>query len=225
MAQSLSAAEQQQLTQEFLKLLEENRYNPQIMPELEKFVDVQVEHNFFVLESNLALLKLYQFFPEDITGGYIEKIFLKAQMRYPSTDYLLCCCLVPEKLQSQAPLNWIRELSNYLESASFEKFWEEASKHGDLIDTIPGYHVAIRQYIAYLISISYQSLKKETLSKYLHLEGEEFAAFVKTVGWTITADGLVKLPLTEDNQAKGKQQAESFPLDQLGRLLAYIQNP
>ena len=35
------------------------RYNPNNIPKLERFVDVQVDENVYDLEINLTLLKLY----------------------------------------------------------------------------------------------------------------------------------------------------------------------
>jgi translation initiation factor 3 subunit K len=82
------------------KLLTSNRYDANIIPELEKYVKHQIETNSYDLEANLALLKLYQFNPEKTNTSVVSQILIKAMMNLPSSDFLLCMCLVSDKCVS-----------------------------------------------------------------------------------------------------------------------------
>jgi translation initiation factor 3 subunit K len=79
------------------KLVESNRYSPDIIPELEKYVASQVANKTHDTEANLALLKLYQFYPEKNNSQVVANILLKAIMNFPSTDFMLALYLISEK--------------------------------------------------------------------------------------------------------------------------------
>ena len=80
------------------ELLSQQRYNPDILPRLEAFVDAQCSSGTYDLDCNLAVLKLYQFHPEKNNIDTVAKILVKALMQLPATDYLLCTYLIPERV-------------------------------------------------------------------------------------------------------------------------------
>lgn len=51
------------------------------------------------LDTNLALLRLYQFQPHSVKPVVLAKVLLKTLMQLPSHDYKICVHLVPERLQ------------------------------------------------------------------------------------------------------------------------------
>lgn len=75
------------------------RYNPQHLSTLEHYVEVQSEENMYDLEANLAVLKIYQFH-HDYNLEITVKIMLKAITNFPHSDFVLCKCLLNEKLVS-----------------------------------------------------------------------------------------------------------------------------
>lgn len=81
-------------------LIETNQFNVEILPQLENFVQHQVEKQIYHLQANLAVLKFYQFHPEKANKTVIGNILLKALTALPSTDFLLCMYLVPERFVS-----------------------------------------------------------------------------------------------------------------------------
>ena len=84
-------------------LLEKSRYDPEILPQLEEYVNAQCASNTYDLDCNLATLKLYQFHTEKSNPEIIAKILVKALMNLPNTDYLLCMYLVPESVVRRRP--------------------------------------------------------------------------------------------------------------------------
>jgi hypothetical protein len=85
-------------------LLEEKRYDFEILPQLEAYVEDQCKSQSYDLDANLAVLKLYKFHPDKSNEGIVAKVLLKALMNLPHTDYLLCTYLIPESLVSFPPL-------------------------------------------------------------------------------------------------------------------------
>lgn len=79
-------------------LLEEKRYDAAILPQLEEYVHAQCKGGTYDLDCNLAVLKLYQFHPELSKTDIIAKILVKALMKLPATDYLLCTYLIPDSV-------------------------------------------------------------------------------------------------------------------------------
>ena len=79
-------------------LIESNRYNIEILPQLESFVRYQLENQTYHLEANLTVLKFYQFHPEKTQKFVIGQILAKALTNLPHYDFGLCMYLIPEKL-------------------------------------------------------------------------------------------------------------------------------
>lgn len=73
------------------------RYNPENLPTLERYVEIQAKENSYDLEANLAVLKLYQFTPARFNVDITCQILLKALTNLPHTDFILCKCLLNEK--------------------------------------------------------------------------------------------------------------------------------
>jgi translation initiation factor 3 subunit K len=71
-----------------------NRYNPENIKELEKYVQFQIEHKKYNLDANLALLKLYQFNPSLFQTLVTAHVLLKALTNLPHSDFLLCKSLI-----------------------------------------------------------------------------------------------------------------------------------
>ena len=57
-------------------------------------MELQVSENLYDLEANLAILKLYQFFPQLYKAEIACWILLKAIANLPHTDFVLCKCLL-----------------------------------------------------------------------------------------------------------------------------------
>lgn len=74
-----------------------SRYNPDNLPTLERYVEIQSLENAYDLEANLAVLKLYQFNPHMYKIDITCQILLKALTNFPYTDFVLCKCLLTEK--------------------------------------------------------------------------------------------------------------------------------
>lgn len=76
------------------------RYNPDHLATLEKYVEIQSRENAYDLEANLAVLKLYQLNPHRFNVDITCQILLKALTNLPHTDFVLCKCLLSEKIVS-----------------------------------------------------------------------------------------------------------------------------
>lgn len=92
--------QQQQASYTVEQLVAVNPYNPDILPDLENYVNEQVSSQTYSLDTNLCLLRLYQFEPERMSTQIVARILVKALMAMPAPDFSLCLFLIPERVVS-----------------------------------------------------------------------------------------------------------------------------
>merc|ERR1712014_257363 len=102
------------------------RYNPNNIATLENYVQVQVDDNGYDLEANLALLKLYQFNPTELSMEYVCKVLLKSLANLPHSDFLLCKSLLSLETLEDPTVKNIQIMAEMLETCSFKEFWEKS---------------------------------------------------------------------------------------------------
>ena len=136
-------------------LLAKQRYNPDILPQLEAYIKAQAAKNTYDIDCNLAVLKLYQFHPDLTNVEIISKVLLLALMRLPSTDYISCMYLVPERVQEMELIAPITTLGSLLETCSFRQFWKTlAPQRDELIKDVPGFEQAVRDFVCATMRIT-----------------------------------------------------------------------
>lgn len=67
------------LCSEVREALEQDPYNPDIIPLLEDYVSEQIKTKTYDFDSNIALLTLYQFFPTYYNEDVLSKIATKVR--------------------------------------------------------------------------------------------------------------------------------------------------
>merc|ERR1712216_526657 len=106
-------------------MLDEDRYNPEIVPTLENYLKSQVKESTYDLDANLALFKFYQFQPQIAKTDVVQQVLTKALMQLPQSDFNLCLYLLPESILQDEGVKGLQSLANTLESCDFPKFWEQ----------------------------------------------------------------------------------------------------
>lgn len=202
------------LEEEVVGLLQSQRYNAEILPRLEEFVNYQVAHEFSDSEANLAVLKLYQFYPDRYNASIVSKILIKALMSLPSTDFLCALYLIPERRQVDEPIPVISQLASLLETGRFKDFWAESGTCADLLASVPGSLNAIREFMLSVIARTYQTIDVDTLVHILNLDKDAVLDVVAARGWTVEAD-IVSCPDTEENQPRAPAVDEQLSFKQV----------
>ncbi|CAM6129018.1 unnamed protein product [Calypogeia fissa] len=214
------------------QLVQLNPYNPDILPDLESYVQEQVVQQTYSLDANLCLLRLYQFEPARLNVLVITRILVKALMALPAPDFNLCMFLVPERLQVEEPFLTLATLAHFLETARFREFWDEANRNRDILEVVPGFEQAIQDYAIHVLSLTYQKLPREILAEAINVEGLSLDKYIEhhqaNSGWFVqrsSAGGqLVVLPPNEDNHpVLRKNAADSIPLELVGKLFPVLQ--
>jgi len=187
---------------------------------LEEYIKEQARDNFFDLEANLAVLKLYQFNPQMTDKGTIVLILLKALTSMPKTDFVLSKCLVESSLLEEEPVNTILSLHNLLETCKFDAFWSELAANHGLLLGVNGFEDSIRKFISHVIKITYQRIEKSTLRSLLGgLADNQLAHWMNLNSWKEVEDGLVMIANQEEN-IKTKNITEKIDIENVANVIA-----
>jgi len=229
-----------------LELLEHSAYNPGIVPQLEAYVDAQLQSSTseysYSFDANRTLLKLYQFFPHLADEGYISKTFFLALLEFPSTDFTALACLVSEKTQSREPCATLVRCADLLETCKFAQFWialrqlsnSSTSSSSNSSSSLPAASSTpksirkFRQSILYLLSITYTTAPLAVVLSALELESS-FALkdFLKEAGNESAADLVsdvkegecVDFKLTKDNTRRNRVFKEGVSFDAIANII------
>ncbi|KAI0499288.1 hypothetical protein KFK09_020191 [Dendrobium nobile] len=222
---------QQQVSFTVEQLVAVNPYNPDILADLENYVNEQVLSQTYNLDANLCLLRLYQFEPQRMSIQIVERILIKALMAMPAQDFSLCLFLIPEQVQMEERFKTLIVLSHYLETSRFHQFWEEAAKNRHILEVIPGFEQAIQAYAIHVLTLTYQKVPRPVLAEAINIEGLSLDKFLEyqaaNNGWVLEKGGsrtqLVVLPRNEFNHPElRKNTSDGIPLEHVTRIFPVL---
>mmetsp|Transcript_45448 Transcript_45448/g.176741 ORF Transcript_45448/g.176741 Transcript_45448/m.176741 type:complete len:215 (+) Transcript_45448:150-794(+) len=190
-------------------LLQSQRYDPSIIPKLEEYVQHQVTIGPYDSDANLALLKLYQFYPELYNAGVVAKVLMLALTALPATDFLCSQYLISSKFQNQEPVPKLVNLLELLEGGKYLEFWASKESYKDRIPAVKDFDKSIRRFMFGVIKRTYIAIEREEFMGLLNLKDEEMAGFIRDEQLT-EADGTIKLPPTNENQPKPVKVTEAI---------------
>uniref|UniRef100_A0A9J8DKD5 Eukaryotic translation initiation factor 3 subunit K n=1 Tax=Cyprinus carpio carpio TaxID=630221 RepID=A0A9J8DKD5_CYPCA len=205
-----------------------DRYNPENLSTLERYVDTQARENAYDLEANLAVLKLYQFNPAYFQTTVTAQILLKALTNLPHTDFTLCKCMIDQTHQEERPIRQILYLGNLLETCHFQSFWASLEENRDLIDGITGFEDSVRKcavnpVICHVVGITYQNIEHRLLAEML---GDPLDTQVKVwmnkYGWTENEDGQIFIH-SQEECVKPKNIVEKIDFESVSSIMATSQ--
>ncbi|CAL9160993.1 unnamed protein product [Musa hybrid cultivar] len=223
--------QQQQAAYTVEQLVAVNPYNPDILTDLENYVNEQVSSQTYSLDANLCLLRLYQFEPGRMSVPIVVRILIKALMAMPATDFSLCLFLIPEQVQMEELIKTLIVLSHYLETARFRQFWEEAAKNRSTLEVVPGFEQAIQAYAIHVLSLTYQKVPRPVIAEAINIEGLSLDKFleyhVANSGWVLekghSRSQLMVLPRNEFNHPELKKNTvDGMPFEHVTRIFPIL---
>ncbi len=198
------------------------RYNPNNIPKLEEYVDLQATENGYDLEANLALLKLYQFNPNMQNIEYVCKVLLKSLTNLPHTDFTLCKSLLNLEVLDDQTVKSIQFLADLLETGSFKEFWEKM-KNPDLARLtrfISGFEDAMRKFVCHVISNMYKEITEERLCEFLGVTDEAVVnQWIAKNGWKSGESSFVLISKQEE-LIKTKKITEKIEMESVAGVMA-----
>lgn len=173
-----------------------------------------MSNKLYDLEANLALLKLYQFYPEKASLSVVSQILVKAIMNLPQPDLILSLYLISEKIQSDEKIAPIIAAADLLERAQFKDFWARV-KGNQTFFAVNGFEDTIREFAVCVLSKTYRTAPKSIVGDVLGVS--DIDSFIKSKGWKVT-DSVVHLP-EEQTQLKFKPATDNIRFDQFSKVL------
>lgn len=158
----------EQLSQQVNELLQSRRYDPEILTDLERYVEAQCLEGAYDGDANLACLKLYQFYPEKTNVSIVVKILLKALAALPSSDFVSCLYLLSEKIHRETAVSTVISWADALETGNFIDFWNSLQSNKDIIKDMPGIEDSFREFMLAVISRTYLRIHLSVL-KVIHI--------------------------------------------------------
>ncbi|XP_018088846.1 eukaryotic translation initiation factor 3 subunit K-like [Xenopus laevis] len=200
-----------------------DRYNPENLATLERYVETQAKENAYDLEANLAVLKLYQFNPAFFQTTVTAQILLKALTNLPHTDFTLCKCMIDQAHQEDRPIRQILYLGDLLETCHFQSFWQALDENLDLLDGITGFEDSVRKFICHVVGITYQHIDRWLLAEMLgDLSEPQLRVWMSKYGWIESENGKIFVCNQEEN-IKPKNIVEKIDFDSVSGIMASSQ--
>jgi len=197
-----------------------DRYNPENLGTLEKYVEVQARENAYDLEANLAVLKLYQFNPAYYQTSVTTQILLKALTNLPHTDFVLCKCLLDQSHLEEVPVKTVMYLAELLETCQFRLFWVAIQQSPEIIAGITGFEDSIRMFICHVVGITYQTIERQVLQELLGgISEPHVRQWIVKNEWKELPNGLVFITNQEEN-IKTKNITEKIDFDSVAGIMA-----
>eukprot|EP00096_Caligus_rogercresseyi_P015779 TRINITY_DN8252_c0_g1_i1.p1 TRINITY_DN8252_c0_g1~~TRINITY_DN8252_c0_g1_i1.p1 ORF type:complete len:219 (+),score=80.45 TRINITY_DN8252_c0_g1_i1:175-831(+) len=197
-----------------------NRYNPENIPTLEYYVDLQSKENTYDLEANLTLLKLYQSDPKNLQLTYVCQVLIKALTNLPHSDFVLCKCLLSQDTLHKPEVQTIQNLASLLETCRFKDFWNKVHIVQDIVRLVQGFEDSIRRFVCHVISITYQRIPDETIGELLGLVDEtSINKWIERNEWTQSESGYV-IVVNQEEMIKTKQITEKIDFDSVASIMA-----
>jgi len=198
--------------------IENHRYNPEILPNLEAYVDYQIANQSYDLDANLAIMKLYQFNPQTTNHAVMAKILAKSLMALPESDFMLCTYLIPNEVEVTDEVLSLIHMNTQLETCNFAGFWAKKAEHA-VLKAIPGFDEAVREIVLTALARSHQGLPSATICAMLNCDSAELGKMLVARGWK-TEGAQVKFPLSADNQPKQKVSVDGIKYGDVSAMLA-----
>ncbi|KAL6519235.1 Eukaryotic translation initiation factor 3 subunit K [Orobanche gracilis] len=196
------------------QLVSVNPYNPDILPDLENYVNEQFE-------------------TARMSTQIVALILIKALMALPAPDFSLCLFLIPERVQMEEQFKTLIIFSHYLETSRFHQFWDEVAKSRHIFEVVPGFEQAIQAYAIHVLwlSLTYQKVPRSVLAEAVNIEGPSLDKLldhhVANSGWQIemtqSRGQLIVLSRNEFNHPElKKSSADGVPLEKIARIIPIL---
>ncbi|XP_034936531.1 eukaryotic translation initiation factor 3 subunit K [Chelonus insularis] len=196
------------------------RYNPENLPTLEQYVEIQSRENAYDLEANLAVLKLYQLNPQRFKVDITCQILLKALTNLPHTDFVLCKCLLNDNIMQEDPINQVIYLGDILEQCDFQHFWNRVKSMSELCNKIVGFQDSIRKFVCHVVGITFQTIDKNLLAQLLgSVDESTLKHWVKKYGWQEQSKNVIFIA-NQDENIKTKNITEKIDFENVAGLMA-----
>jgi len=193
-----------------------DRYEEKSIPTFEKYILHQINAKKFNLEATLALVKLYQFYPDKLNLPTLELLLAQSLMYMDDLAFSLALFMIPEIVQSTENIVKLSMLAESLETAQYGDFWTKLADSKAIIGKVPGFEDALRTFILEILTRAYKTINKQFLAQSLGLKDKSLAQYLGTRKWKDDGTNVV---FPDGTQPVAKNVSQSVQFDQLIKIL------
>uniref|UniRef100_A0A2K5R416 Eukaryotic translation initiation factor 3 subunit K n=1 Tax=Cebus imitator TaxID=2715852 RepID=A0A2K5R416_CEBIM len=193
-----------------------DKYNPENLATLERYVETQAKENAYDVEASLAVLKLYQLNPAFFQMTVTTQILLKALTNLPHTDFTMCKCVIDQAHQEEWPIWQILYPGDLLETCHFQTFWQALDENMDILEGIIGFEDSVRKFICHYID-------HWLLAKMLgDLSDSQLKVWMSKYRWSANESGQIFI-CGQEESIKPKNIVEKIDFDSVSSIMASSQ--
>ncbi|XP_029091773.1 eukaryotic translation initiation factor 3 subunit K [Monodon monoceros] len=210
-----------------------DRYNPENLATLERYVETQAKENAYDLEANLAVLKLFR------THRLAPmRSSLRPDILGPGQQPQSSVLLPPSAQGWGAPWLGRWHLSRGLKEVGVVAVGEESSspqgsqrrdleqaldENMDLLEGITGFEDSVRKFICHVVGITYQHIDRWLLAEMLgDLTDSQLKVWMSKYGWSTDESGQIFI-CSQEESIKPKNIVEKIDFDSVSSIMASSQ--
>ena len=143
------------------------QYSETSVVKLEAYVRRQASGAAYDFVANMALVKLYQFYPAKCDGEVLALVFGLALAARPATDLKALSYACPESLlEANVVAKKFSDCDALLDESQFAEFWQTLEKE-KLEALVPSLAPAMRRFLGGLLAATFQSVSLDFFAKVL----------------------------------------------------------
>lgn len=194
------------------------RYDIEAIPIIEKYLRTSPVYD---LESSLALVKLYQIYPEKCDFDLFLMLLTNSLAKFTTQGFSLSLYMIPEKIQSHESVQALITLSEHLESAQFAEFW--TSLTSKKIVKTPDFDAVVRLQILSVLRLAYRKIEKKFFAASIGLEGADLEQFIAANAKQEVLGSEDIVILSDDTSASTKTSLDTLQFSQMTKILQSLQ--
>ena len=207
-------------------LLKKSPYSSSNQATLEAYVDAQASGKApYYMDANRSLLKLYQFFPQNLKEEKVALILLLALLEFPSTDLLALRYLVPDRVQKAEPCNAILACAGLLQSCKFTEFWPAFSALGGEATVnalVVASHEKMQRAIVEVLALTYRTASVSKVLEALNMSSGDELSNLRHPSIISTDGDNVVFVASADNTKRNRVFQEGVNYNAIASMMAKV---
>jgi translation initiation factor 3 subunit K len=207
-------------------LLKKSPYSSSNQATLEAYVDAQSAGTApYYMDANRSLLKLYQFFPQNLNEDKVSLIMLLALLEFPATDLLALRYLVPDRVQKAEPCNSILACAGLLESCKFAEFWVAFSglEGGDSVKALVGASKEkMQRAIIEILALTYKTASLAKVLEALNMSSGDEVSKLNHASIDSVAGDKVVFAASSDNTKRDRVFQAGVNFNTIASMMAKV---
>jgi hypothetical protein len=205
-------------------MYESAAYAPETAAKLESYVETELRGSgAYCFETNKALMKYYQCFPEKSNEDLLLGTLMLALMHLPTADYLAMACIAPSTAYKGAGMLSVQALADQLDQGKFGAFWGSFTAFKGKAYTPKDFEIKVRAFILSSVQKTFATVDKAQLEGMLGMQGGDLDKMLTASPCVQDASGSkVAMQIIADNQKGTVKFDEGLSFEDVMKVLGNL---